>query len=56
MAVTEFSGSDGPKSLLEATISAASKQCCMNLDSQGEKPVFLLLPGTVSCIEELSYF
>lgn len=28
-----FSGSNGPKSLLEVTIFAVSKQCCMNLDS-----------------------
>lgn len=51
-----FSGSNRPKYFLEATILAVSKQCCMNLDSQEEELVFFLLPGTVSCIEELSYF
>lgn len=50
-----FSGSNGPKYLLEATVFVVSKQCCVNLDTLEAETVFLLLPGTASFVEELSF-
>lgn len=50
----DFSDSNGPESLFEATIFVVSKQHCMNLEGREEEPVFFLLPGTVSRIGELS--